>query len=236
MFCKNCGKELDDNAQICPNCKTKCTPANLRDVTQDALSDIEKEIDSAVQEVADTLTTPARAPVPPESEPQRTVVSQPPTSTAPQTSVQVATPSYNAKSDACGQAKLKDDRGLASYIILSLVTCGIYQWYFIYKMAHDINIACEGDSESTSGLAAFVLLSIVTCGIYGIFWYYKLGNRLAANAPKYGLSFQENGTSILMWYFFGSMLCGIGPFVAAHILIKNSNKICHAYNTNNGLS
>ena len=81
--------------------------------------------------------------------------------------------------------RLKDDRGLASYIILSIITCGIYSYYFIYKMAHDVNIACDGDGENTSGLVAFVLLSLITCGIYAWFWYYNLGNRLAANGPRY---------------------------------------------------
>ena len=52
--------------------------------------------------------------------------------------------------------RLKDDRGLASYIILSIITCGIYS-YIHYKMAHDVNIACDGDGENTSGLVAFVL-------------------------------------------------------------------------------
>lgn len=132
--------------------------------------------------------------------------------------------------------RLKDDRGLFSYIVLALITCGIYGYYFIYKMAADVNIACEGDGEQTAGLVAFVLLSIVTCGIYAWFWYYKLGNRLAANANRYGLSFQENGTTVLMWLIFGSFLCGIGPFVAMNILIKNTNKICNAYNRAHHLS
>lgn len=131
--------------------------------------------------------------------------------------------------------RLKDDRGLASYIILSIITCGIYSYYFIYKMAHDVNIACDGDGENTSGLVAFILLSFITCGIYAWFWYYNLGNRLAANGPRYGLSIQENGTTVLLWQIFGAFICGIGPFVAMHILIKNSNKICNAYNRAQGL-
>lgn len=131
--------------------------------------------------------------------------------------------------------RLKDDRGLLSYILLSIITCGIYSYYFIYKMAHDVNIACDGDGESTSGLVAFIILSFITCGIYSWIWEYKLGNRLAANAPRYGMSFQENGTSVLMWCIFGALLCGIGPFVAMNILIKNSNKICNAYNRYHGL-
>lgn len=127
-------------------------------------------------------------------------------------------------------ARLKDDRGLLSYILLSLITCGIYSYYFIYKMAADVNVACEGDGEETAGLLAFILLSFATCGIYAWIWYYKLGNRLSSNAGRYGLSFQENGTTVLLWLIFGSLLCGIGAFVAMHILIKNTNQICNAYN------
>ena len=70
----------------------------------------------------------------------------------------------------------------------------------------------------------------------GNFWYYKLGNRLAANAPRYGMSFQENGTTIILWCIIGAFVCGIGPFVAMHILIKNTNAICAAYNRVNGLA
>lgn len=131
--------------------------------------------------------------------------------------------------------RLKDDRGLFSYIILSVITCGIYGYYFIYKMAHDVNIACEGDGNKTGGLVAFIFLSFITCGIYAWYWYYSLGNRLAENAPRYGLSFQENGTTVLLWFLFGAFLCGIGPFIAMNILIKNSNRLCYAYNKTHNL-
>ena len=131
--------------------------------------------------------------------------------------------------------RLTDNRGLLSYILLTLVTCGIYSYYFIYKLAHDVNIACSGDGEETGGLLQYVLLSIVTCGLYSLYWEYKLGNRLATNAPRYGLTFQENGTTVLLWCLVGSVLCGIGPWVAMNILINNSNKICNAYNRYNNL-
>ena len=62
-----------------------------------------------------------------------------------------------------------------------------------------------------------------------------MGNRLAANAPRYGITFQENGTSVLLWYLVGALLCGIGPWVAMHILIKNTNALAAAYNARNGL-
>lgn len=127
-------------------------------------------------------------------------------------------------------APLKTDRNIVIYVLLTLVTCGIYGYYFIYKIAKDVNVACDGDGETTPGLLMFILLSFVTCGIYAYFWYYKLANRLAKNAPRYGLQFQENGTTVLMWIIFGMLLCGIGSFIGLHIVFKNTNQICAAYN------
>ncbi|MBO4484827.1 MAG: DUF4234 domain-containing protein [Lachnospiraceae bacterium] len=130
--------------------------------------------------------------------------------------------------------RLTTDRSLLMYIILTIVTCGIYGWWFIYSLAQDVNTACEGDGENTPGLVAFIVLSYITCGIYAYWWYYKLGNRLQSNAYRYGMQFSENGTTVLLWLIFGSFLCGIGPFVAIYILIKNTNAICRAYNQVNG--
>lgn len=126
---------------------------------------------------------------------------------------------------------VKQDRSLGMYILLSLVTCGIYSWIFLYELAKDVNVLCQGDGEETPGLVKLILLSLVTCGIYAYVWYYKLGNRLCANAPRYGLTFQENGTTILMWQLFGILLCGIGPFVAWNIIIKNTNALAMQYNS-----
>lgn len=132
--------------------------------------------------------------------------------------------------------KLNDERGIISYILLNIITCGIYGYYFLYKMAADVNVACAGDGKKTPGLAQFLILSILTCGIYAWIWYYNLGNRLAENAPRYGLSFSENGTTVLLWAVLGAWLFGIGPIVAMYFLIKNTNAICKAYNQYNGLA
>ena len=131
--------------------------------------------------------------------------------------------------------RIKTDRSLLMYILLSIVTCGIYSYWFVYTVAQDLNEICKEDGEKTGGLAAFVLLSIVTFGIYSYYWYYKLANRIAANAPKYGISIQENGTTILMWIIFGTLICGIGSYVAMHIIIKNVNALAIAYNEKHGL-
>lgn len=65
--------------------------------------------------------------------------------------------------------RLSTDRGLITYIFLSIITLGIYSYYFIYKIAKDVNVACEDDGEETAGLVKFVILSFLTCGIYSWF-------------------------------------------------------------------
>ena len=135
-----------------------------------------------------------------------------------------------AQYGAAPQTPIKTDRSIAAYILLSIVTCGIYGLWFFYRLVKDVNTMCTGDGESTPGLAAFILLSILTCGFYAFYWYYKVGNRLAANAPRYGLSFQENGTSVLLWCIVGYITCGIGNYVAMYFIIKNTNALATAYN------
>lgn len=134
-----------------------------------------------------------------------------------------------------GYAPIKTDRGVIGWLLLSIVTCGIYSYYFLHCLARDINVMCQDDGDSTPGIAAFILLSFVTCGFYALYWYYKIGNRLQANAPRYGLVFQENGTTILMWQIVGALLCGLGPIFAMNIIIKNTNAMATVYNTRLGV-
>ncbi|MCI8371211.1 MAG: DUF4234 domain-containing protein [Lachnospiraceae bacterium] len=127
--------------------------------------------------------------------------------------------------------RVEENRNLLTVILLTIVTCGLYNYYFLYSIARDMNVVCEGDGKQTGGMVQFILLSFITCGIYSWIWYYGIGNRMAENAPRYGLTFSENGTTILMWLVLGSCCCGIGIFVAIHILCKNMNALAHAYNS-----
>ncbi len=128
------------------------------------------------------------------------------------------------------QGPLKTDYSLVAYILLGLVTCGIYPLWMYYKMIEDVNVACAGDGQETPGFWKFFLLTIVTCGIYQYIFWYNYEQRLRANAPRYGLYIEETGTTVLLWLVFGAALAGVGVFIGFHILIKNTNLICGAYN------
>lgn len=121
-------------------------------------------------------------------------------------------------------------RSLLTLILLSIITCGIYSIIFWYNYSDDMNKVCQGDGKETKNFIIVLLLSFITFGIYYWVWVYGVGNRLSENAPRYGTSFSENGSTILLWMIVGSLVCGIGSFVAMYILIKNMNELGSRYN------
>ncbi len=73
-------------------------------------------------------------------------------------------------------------RSVALCIILSLVTCGIYTFYWLYCLVNDLKTASKSVSEPDGGTV--LLLSLVTCGIYELIWFYKAGEQVGK--IKYG--------------------------------------------------
>lgn len=125
---------------------------------------------------------------------------------------------------------LKQDRNFWMYLLLSIVTCGIYSIYWWYVFVNDLNTLGQGDGEESPNYIVVILLSIVTCGIYNYFWYYKQGNRMQKIGQRNGVQIDENGTSLLLWFLLGSLLCGVGPWISIYMMTRNMNKLCASYN------
>lgn len=66
-------------------------------------------------------------------------------------------------------------RNIAVSIILSIITCGIYGWYWMIKLTDEVN-ELSYEQNATSG-AMCLILTLVTCGIYGWYWMYKMGEK-----------------------------------------------------------
>jgi hypothetical protein len=120
-------------------------------------------------------------------------------------------------------------RGLASYILLSIITFGIYGWWRIHVLAKDINLMCDGDGKKTRGVLAYLFLGLITLGIYDLVWLYMVGDRLHDNAKQYNLAFKERGGTVLLWFLLGALII-VGPFIAMHIIFKNTNALADEYN------
>ncbi len=129
--------------------------------------------------------------------------------------------------------KMKTNRNIIVFIILSCCTLGIYALYFEYKMAKDINQVCGGDGEKTTGLFLRLIFTLCTCGLYEFYWQYAFAERMAKNADRFGVKIRESGMTILVWYILGILTCGLAQFVALFLQIKNLNALCRAYNLEN---
>ena len=244
MFCSNCGTELPDGAVFCANCGTKLSEENstpeFTETVTEATSSADEVIakaESVAEEVGavvgDAVEGVAKEVTDAAADAFYTI--RQPVNGAGNNGNSEFNSNYQGGNGSMPYGALKTDRSIWAYIFLGLITCGIYQLYILHTLSRDINIACDGDGEHTTTFWAFLGLSIITCGIYEFYWLYKLGNRLQRNAPRYGLSFQENGTSVLMWCLFGMFLCGVGTFVGINILLNNTNAICREYNAYNNL-
>ena len=124
---------------------------------------------------------------------------------------------------------VKTDRNMWLVILLSLVTCGIYSLFYWKSVEEDDNTMCAGDGEETQNYWIAFLLGMVTCGIWNYIWLYKVCNRVYANGNRYGVTTVCSGGTYLIWVLLGSMLCGVGPFIAMHKHISDMNAIAKAY-------
>ena len=87
-------------------------------------------------------------------------------------------------------------RSVPMLVILSIVTCGIYYFYWIYKTTDEIKNFMERDDINP---ALELILSIVTCGIYTYYWYYKYGKIVYLEmTKKVGLDNTEDNTVLLI--------------------------------------
>lgn len=92
-------------------------------------------------------------------------------------------------------------RNIALYLILSIVTCGLFGLYWEYVLVNDTNIA-TGNTEGKNGIVV-ILLNLITCGIFWWIWVYKAGEGLDAVKVKNGGQAGNRGILYLVLSIFG---------------------------------
>lgn len=76
------------------------------------------------------------------------------------------------------------ERNIATSILLTIFTCGIYGIYWFITLTDDVRNASEDNTMPTGGVA--FLLTLVTCGIYGFYWAYRMGKGLMTARQRLG--------------------------------------------------
>lgn len=121
---------------------------------------------------------------------------------------------------------LKTNRGFIKFLLLSLITFGIYGLYVIHKMAQEANLA-DTSTKKVGGLIFYLIFTVLTCGIYYYYWNYKVCEKFANNVRNAGKTPRITGGGWLLWYIFGALII-VGPIVA---LVKQ----IHSWNDSNAI-
>ena len=96
-----------------------------------------------------------------------------------------------------------ETKNIGVCFLLTILTCGIYGFYWIYTITNEMNVA-TGDNSISPTTA--ILFTILTCGIYGLYWAYKMGQNIRVIKEAQGLHGEENGVLYIILSFFGLSL------------------------------
>ena len=71
--------------------------------------------------------------------------------------------------------KSKHNLSIPIYLVLTLITCGLFNLYWNYKQMETCNYLLK---RQEFVFIYWLLFSILTCGIYHIFYQYKMGSAI----------------------------------------------------------
>lgn len=92
-----------------------------------------------------------------------------------------------------------EERNIVVYLLLTLVTCGIFGIYWLVVMLKDIATTSGEDINPWM----VILLSIITCGIYGIYFNYQMGKYMVKAGNNYNVKIEDNSILYLILSIIG---------------------------------
>ena len=127
--------------------------------------------------------------------------------------------------------KLRTNRGLLKFILLSLITFGIYGIVCFSHISKEINtLATEHDHRRTMHYClVFFLLSWLTLGIMMLIWWHNICDRIGDELKYRRIKYSFGAGSYWGWGFFGVLII-IGPFIFYHKFFKAMNLLNADYN------
>lgn len=138
---------------------------------------------------------------------------------------------YQPTQSPVGQLNTK--RGLLKFILLSIITLGIYSIVYFSSISSELNIiASRYDGKKTMHYCLLIfLVGPITLGIAYFVWFHKISNRIGSELNRRGISYSFGAGTFWLWDVLGTLII-IGPFVYIHKLSKATNMIAEHYNIN----
>ena len=129
--------------------------------------------------------------------------------------------------------QLKTNKSLLKYILLSLITFGIYGIVVMSSVSNDVNVvASRYDGKKTMHYCLLLfLVGPVTFGIAYFVWYHRISNRIGCELARRSLPYSFSASDYWLWNILGAFII-VGPFVYYYKLFKAVNMINAHYNIN----
>lgn len=125
---------------------------------------------------------------------------------------------------------LNSSRGMIVFILLSLITLGIYGIVTYSSISSEINIvASRYDGRKTNHFLAQNILSILTGGIYFFVWWHGISERIGNELKRRKIDYKFGAKDFWLWNILGTLII-VGPFVYLYKLLKSMNYINENYN------
>lgn len=127
--------------------------------------------------------------------------------------------------------QLNTKRGLVKFILLSVITFGIYGIVAMSGVSSDINIVAgryDGKKTMHYCLVLFIF-SWLTCGIVPIVWFHKISARMGNELERRGIAYSFGAADYWLWAVLGSIIV-VGPFIYIHKFFKAMNLLNADYN------
>ncbi len=100
-------------------------------------------------------------------------------------------------------------KDIAVCILLSILTCGIYDMIWLVKLTNDMRRISKDIDLPSGGMV--LLLDLFTCGIYGNYWAYKMGE----NVDEINYQLGKKNDTYNKWIYLG-----LGVFGVTRIILK----------------
>lgn len=147
---------------------------------------------------------------------------------------QIADDAVACPNCGCGVAptiQLSTNRSLLKFVLLSIITLGIYGIVVMSKVSTDINlIASKHDGKKTMHYCLVLFIfSWLTFGIVPLVWGHRISARIGQELTRRGIDYDFGASTFWLWNILGSLII-VGPFVYTHKLLKSMNLLSEDYN------
>ena len=139
---------------------------------------------------------------------------------------------YDNEEKEYKQPKLKTNRNMWKFLILNILTLGIYGIIFFILFSYDLDKAApKSDRTKTMNFLIAFIISFFTFSIVLVVWHYQIAGRVEETLRERDIPYEFGTSTFWCWYFFGAFIL-VGSFVYIHKLCKAMNLLCEHYNEN----